>query len=116
MAGLLQIFRGFTKESQEALNSQDADNPLCKQKEECVGWGVDGLTGEPRYFPLIKLTYTDASKTFNGKREPVETDNTPVINRRFTLNSHIFGTITEFINYVNTNFVEKDPPSGSCGI
>ena len=50
------------------------------------------------------------------KREPVETDNTPVINRRFVLDCHAFGAMADLVHFVNSRFVEANPPSGSSGI
>ena len=82
-----------------------------------MGWGADGNTGAPAKFPIVKLTYTDAAKTFNGKREPVETENTPVINRKFAIStSRVFSTMDEYVSYVNVNFAGADPPTGTSGI
>ena len=68
--------------SQSMLYDQARDRPICKQGHECVGWGVNGVTGAPTLFPIVHLTYDPnrPDKQFHHLVEPREVRATHVIN------------------------------------
>ena len=80
---LLHKMEVLTNGSQAELNEQAKLNPLCKQNTPCAGWGVDAATGSATMFPMVSLTYTNPSRTFIGKREPVEATVSARISRTF---------------------------------
>jgi hypothetical protein len=104
------------KQSQAQLNSESTLNPLCKQHQECAGWGVDAITGAPAKFNIIVLSFTDATKTFEGMREPVEAQVTPVLGPQFDIDTQTFPAIADFTQYVHSEFTAHRPPQGTNGI
>jgi hypothetical protein len=58
-------------QSQAQLNPETSLNPLCKQQQECAGWGADVVKPPPpppADFLVVQLSYTDPSKAFEGIR------------------------------------------------
>jgi hypothetical protein len=108
----LNVIRG---QSQAQLNSETALNPLCKQNQECAGWGANPITG-PAKFNIVSLSFTDATKTFEGKREPVEAQVTPVLGPHFAISTETFPHIEDFVTYTNKEFTANNPPQGTNGI
>jgi hypothetical protein len=103
-------------QSQAQLKSESALNPLCKQHQECAGWGADAITAPPAKFNVIVLSFTDATKTFEGMREPVEAQVTPVLGPQFSFNTQTFPAIADFTQYVQSEFTAYSPPQGTSGI
>jgi hypothetical protein len=106
----------LSNKSQALLNSQKQYNPLCKQSQECVGWGADGSTGSPALFPVIELTYGDPAKEHHGFREPVEAVVSPHVSPAFAYSTQAFPEISDFTDYVDTSIRGASPPGGSNGI
>jgi hypothetical protein len=91
-------------------------NPLCKQNVECAGWGANAVTGAPAEFNIVKLSFTDQTKSFEGMREPVEAQVTPVLGPQFAVDTQTFATIADFTEFVQAKFAAHTPPQGSNGI
>ena len=47
IATLMSKLYAITNATQKMLDAQAQFNPVCKQDYECVGWGVDAVTGAP---------------------------------------------------------------------
>jgi hypothetical protein len=103
-------------QSQAQLDSQSSLNPLCKQHNECAGWGANALTGSPALFNAVRLTYTDKTKSFEGMLEPVEAQVDPVLGPQFSIDTETFPGISDYTNYVQTRFSAHSPPQGTNGI
>jgi hypothetical protein len=56
IAALMAKLAFIKNASQRMLNDQASFKPVCKQGHECVGWGVDGVTGKPTAFPIVYLS------------------------------------------------------------
>ncbi len=56
IATLMAKLAHIKNASQNMLNAQAPFKPVCKQGHECVGWGVDGVTGKPTAFPIVYLS------------------------------------------------------------
>jgi hypothetical protein len=102
--------------SKKNLDAQAALDPMCRQHQECVGWGADPVTGSPVQFPALHLTYNNPSRKFHNKREPEQAQVAPVQNPNFALDTEALPTINDFVDYVNTHFSGASPPEGSNGI
>ena len=117
MAKLYQIANA----SQKMLNDQARFDPICKQGRECVGWGVDGYTGKPTRFPIVRLTY-DPSRTdkrFNGLSEPLEVVANRIVNPVWASVDGVqaFPRIEDFVQHVNTQYAGATPsPKGTSGV
>lgn len=98
------------------LKAQEQYNPLCRQGQECVGWGADAASGSPSNFPIAHLTYTDSTRVYHGFREPVQAQVTPNVNPTFAFDTHAFPTIADFTDFVGTTFSGASPPLGTNGI
>lgn len=116
LESLLASFATLANASQAALDSQLPLKPLCRQSQECIGWGVDARTGAPASFPIVKLSYTDASKTFHGFRAPVEAQVTDIVSPLFVLDTQVFARIADYTNFVDSKYIAATPPAGTNGI
>ena len=107
--------------SQKMLNAQKEFNPICTQGHECVGWGIDGVSGQPTPFPVVHLSYdpSRSDKKFNGLTEPVEVVSNHVVNPVWASvdGANAFPRIEDFEEHVNTVYNGATPmPRGSSGI
>lgn len=107
--------------SQSALDSQKHFNPVCKQGHECVGWGVNGVTGRPTSFPVVHLSYdpTRTDKKFNGMSEPVEVNANHVVNPVWAGidGTNVFPRIEDYEQHVASQYLGASPvPAGTAGI
>jgi hypothetical protein len=114
-AAQLEKLEFIGNQSQTQLNSELPLKPMCKQNQECAGWGANPLTG-PAKFNVVSLSFTDQTKTFEGMREPVEAQVTPVLDPQFGYSFETFPSITDFIQYTNSQFTAHSPPQGTNGI
>ncbi len=118
---LMQQLYAITNATQSMLNAQAQFHPVCKQGYECVGWGVNGVTGAPTTFPVVELTYdpTRTDKTFNGMSEPLEAVSNHVVNPVWdsTDGANTFPTIDLFQQHVDTTYTSANPTvKGTGGI
>jgi hypothetical protein len=115
----LQKLAVIGNQSLEHLQAQVPYNPLCKQHQECAGWGANAWTGAPAQFPVAQLSYTNGStRTWHGMTEPAEAVVNPVTNPTFSglQDAQAFSSISDFVDYSNANFAGATPPQGSNGI
>jgi hypothetical protein len=112
----LDYLRMQGNHSQAQLQAEASTNPLCKQGQECAGWGADAWTGAPALFPIAHLSYTHPKKTYRGMTEPVEAIVTPVANPVFVMDTEVFPTMATCENFRNTHFAGAIPPQGTNGI
>ena len=111
----------IVKASQKMLDEQAKLNPICKQGRECVGWGVDGITGKPTPFPVVWLSYdpSRADKKFNGMSEPLEVIANHVVDPVWASvdEAQSFARVEEFVQHVNSAYQGATPaPKGTSGI
>jgi hypothetical protein len=107
--------------SQKMLNDQATLKPICSQGHECVGWGVNGVTGKPTPFPVVTLSYdpTRTDKRFNGLNEPLEVIANHVVDPVWASvdETQSFARIEEFVQHVNSAYTGATPaPKGTNGI
>ena len=117
MAKLDQI----SNASKKMLEGQARFNPICKTGHECVGWGIDGATGAPTRFPIVRLTYDPArtDKKFNGLSEPVEVVANHIVKPVWAGidGGNAFPRVEDFVQHVNTQYAGASPvPKGTNGI
>ena len=75
-AAQLSMLTNISNASQQMLDAQAPLEPMCMQEHtQCAGWGAlaYGEGAAPASLPICALSYSDPSKTWHGKREPVET-------------------------------------------
>ena len=75
VAEQVTMINAIANQSLAMLKAQAIDNPLCKQGNECAGWGAieRGEGARPGNYPIIELTYpADAPPGPGGKRCPKE--------------------------------------------
>ena len=121
LATLMAQLNQITNASQQMLNDQTKFNPICKQGHECVGWGVNGVTGKPTPFPIVYLSYdpTRSDKKFNGMTEPVEVIANHVVDPVWASVDDVqsFSRVEEFVQHVNSVYQGATPaPKGTSGI
>lgn len=107
--------------SQKMLKAQQKFNPICKQGHECVGWGIDGVSGSPTPFPVVHLSYdpTRSDKKFNRMSEPIEVVANHVVNPVWASvdGANGFPRMEDFEQHVNTVYKGASPmPRGTSGI
>jgi hypothetical protein len=120
-ATLMSKLDAISNASQKMLDAQAQFNPVCKQGHECVGWGVNGVTGGATAFPIVHLTY-DPSRTdkkFNNMSEPLEVESNHVVSPVWasTDGANAFPRIEDFVQHINTVYSGATPvPKGTNGI
>jgi hypothetical protein len=76
-----------------------------------------GLNGAPTRFPIAELTYTDNTSLYHGFREPVEAVVIPNDPPAWKFESpKAFPTITEYTDFVSSQYSASSPPRGSNGV
>ena len=63
--------------SQAALQASLKYNPICRQGQECVGWGVDLGSGKAVNYPQLTLNFTGSTPSWNGLKYPLGTSVVP---------------------------------------
>jgi hypothetical protein len=116
LSQLMDGLDAVAQQSQQQLDQQIQYNPLCRQSQECVGWGVDGATNSPALFPVVELTYLDPTRVFDNFTEPIEAIVTPHLSPVAVYSTEVFPTISDFTNYVDSSFRGASPPGGSNGL
>ena len=120
-ATLMAQLDKITQASQQMLNDQAKFNPICKQGHECVGWGVNGVTGKPTPFPIVYLSYDPkrSDKKFNGMSEPLEVIANHVVDPVWASvdEAQSFARVEEFVQHVNSVYQGATPaPKGTSGV
>ena len=118
---LMNKLYAVTNASQSMLDAQAQFNPVCRQEHECVGWGVDGTTGKPSFFPIVHLSYnvSRADKKFNNLSEPIEVVSNHVVDPVWASADGVnaFPRIDDFVQHVDTTYTGASPiPKGTNGI
>ena len=67
-----------------------------------VGWGVNVWTGALTHLPVVKLTYTDKTRTWQSHRLPVEAKFVPVQEPEGVPSEGIFSGMNAFETSKNT--------------
>jgi hypothetical protein len=111
----------IANKSQAMLNAQAMLKPICRQEHECVGWGVDGVTGAPAPFPIVHLSYDPSrwDKTYNGMSEPIEVESNHIVTPVWasTDGAKAFPRMEDFVEHVNTIYRGATPqPKSTRGI
>lgn len=98
LSQLETIFSG----AQAMLNAEAPLNPLCRQSQECAGWGVNVAYGSVSSFPIVQLSYNNSNRTWQGFREPAEATVTPFQSPlpNYAVGSAVYSTISDFTNFV----------------
>ena len=98
--------------SQNALLKSLAYNPICKQGQECVGWGVDLGAGDKAKFPLLTLDFSGTTPTWHGFKYPVGTSVIPSQFPDFTFDTQVFNSLQEFHTFVDGKWSSQQGPIG----
>lgn len=99
---LLSQLNTIFSAAQAMLDSQAPLHPLCKQSQECAGWGVNVAYGSVSSFPIVQLSYNNSNRTWQGFSEPSEATVTPyqIPQASFTSGSDVYPTISDFTDFV----------------
>ena len=87
--------------SLKSLQTSLKYHPICKQAQECVGWGVDLGTGKVSQYPQIDLDFSGDTPSWNGLKYPEGISLSPSQAPAFVFDTHVFPTIADFHTYVS---------------
>jgi hypothetical protein len=104
--------------SQARLDNLLKLNPLCKQQQECVGWGADAFSGTFAKFPLLNLTYSDEDKSYHGMREPLELEVKPILvpPSHYVVDTQVFSYVSDYTKYIDKTFRDPQPAQHTNGV
>lgn len=117
----VRMMNVIANQSLAMLKAQETDNPLCKQGNECAGWGAieRGQGALPGKYPIITLTYgSDSPPSVGGKRCPKEVTCTDYDPPRFGIDGpEVLSSMDVFETYVHNHFTAApDGQEGTNGI
>ena len=87
--------------SQAALQESLKYSPICRQGQECVGWGVDLGSGKATNYPQLTLNFSSSTPSWNGLKYPVGTSVVPSQSPAFAVDEpRVLLTEADHFNYV----------------
>ena len=98
--------------SQDALLKSLAYNPICKQGQECVGWGVDATSGRTAH-PLLSLNFSGSQQKWHGYKSAAGMIVQGVDVPDFQFDTKAFKTFDAYKEYVLGTLANNQGRGGS---
>jgi len=99
--------------SQAALQESLKYTPICKQGQECVGWGVDLGAGATVNYPLLTLNFSGSTPSWSGLKYPAGTSVVPSQSPGFAVDEpRVLLSGADHFNYVEGLWSEQQGRAG----